>query len=142
MARPIRTLQISAQQQLELENAIKRRSAPQRMVRRWRIIQLRSQGISQQQVAGEVGVNRPVVVHWEKRFCQSGMEGLEEKRRSGRKSTISAKIKADIISEATRPPAGHTQWSTRKMKFPRISGQAERRPLRKELQYAENTSNL
>ncbi len=28
------------------------------------------------------------------------------------------------------------------MKFPRISGQAVRRPLRKELQYAENTSNL
>ena len=115
MARPIRTLQLSAQQLNELTSAIKRRSAPQRMVRRWRIILLRSQGISQAQVAVEVGVNRPVVVHWEKRFQDKGMGGLEESRRSGRKPSISDEVRAAIISGATRPPAGHTQWSTRRM---------------------------
>jgi transposase len=71
--------------------------------------------MSQQQVAEEVGVNRPVVVQWEKRFRAGGMEGLDEERRSGRKPTIGEEVKAEIISEATRPPAGHTQWSTRKM---------------------------
>jgi transposase len=85
------------------------------MVRRWKIILLRSQGMSQEQVSKEVGVNRPVVAQWEKRFRESGMEGLNEGRRSGRKPTISEEVKAAIISEATRPPAGHTQWSTRKM---------------------------
>lgn len=85
------------------------------MIRRWKIIQLRSRGLSQQEVADEVGVNRPVVAKWEARFRQDGMAGLEEARRSGRKPTISPELKAAIISEATRPPAGHTQWSTRKM---------------------------
>ena len=85
------------------------------MVRRWRIILLRSQGMSQQAVANEVGVNRPVVALWEKRFRDGGMEGLKEGYRSGRKPTISEEVKAEIISEATRPPSGHTQWSTPKM---------------------------
>ena len=41
--------------------------------------------------------------------------GLSEARRSGRKPSISEQIKAEIISESTRPPKGQTQWSTRKM---------------------------
>jgi len=41
--------------------------------------------------------------------------GLSEARRSGRKPSISEQIKAEIISESTRPPKSQTQWSTRKM---------------------------
>lgn len=124
MARPILNLELSEHQASELETAVKQHSAPQRMVRRWRIILLRSQGLSQQEVARQVGVNRPVVAQWEKRFRQLGMEGLEERPRSGRRPTISPEVRASIISEATRPPAGHTQWSTRKMaKAKRVSNQ-------------------
>lgn len=124
MARPILSLELSEQQASELEAAVKQHSAPQRMVRRWRIILLRSHGLSQQEVAWKVGVNRPVVAQWEKRFRQCGMEGLEERRRSGRHPTISPDVRASIISEATRPPAGHTQWSTRKMaQAKRVSNQ-------------------
>lgn len=115
MARPIRPLQASAEQIDALRKAIKLSTAPQRMVRRWRIILLRVQGMSQQQVASEVGINRPVVSHWEGRFRDQGMAGLNEGHRSGRKPTIPVEVKAAIISEATRPPAGCTQWSTRKM---------------------------
>lgn len=124
MARPIRTLELTEGQARELQIAINQHSAPQRMVRRWRIILLRSQGLSQQEVARQVGVNRPVVVTWERRFRDHGMEGLNEKRRPGRPPTISPEVRAAIISEATRPPAGHTQWSTRKMaKAKRVSNQ-------------------
>lgn len=115
MARPICKLELSEQQRQELASALKQRKAPVRMLRRWNIILLRSKGMSQQQVAKDVGVNRPVVVHWEKRFRQEGLAGLNERRRRGRRTSIAPEIKAEIISEATRPPAGHTQWSTRKM---------------------------
>ncbi len=115
MARPICKLELSEQQRQELASALKQRKAPARMLRRWNIILLRSKGLSQQQVAKDVEVNRPVVVHWEKRFRQEGMAGLNERRRRGRRTSIAPEIKAEIISEATRPPAGHTQWSTRKM---------------------------
>ena len=115
MARPIRPLSISIEQRRALQSILRKPSATQREVRRARIVLLRSDGLGQQVVAEQVGVNRPVVVHWEKRFKQGGLEGLREARRSGRKPVIAPEIKAQIISEATRPPPGHTQWSTRKM---------------------------
>lgn len=115
MARPIRPLEVNDQQRKSLQLVISRPKACQREVRRARIILLRSQGLSQEEVSRHVGVNRPVVVHWEKRFRQGGMDGLREARRSGRKCSIDPIIKAGIISEAVRPPPGHTQWSTRKM---------------------------
>jgi len=115
MARPIRPLPISAQQLRELQRIVNRPTTSQRQARRARIVLLRAGGVSQQEVAKKVGVNRPVIVKWEQRFKRLGLEGLNEAKRSGRKPSISDGLKAEIISEATRPPAGHTQWSTRKM---------------------------
>ncbi|RFC44436.1 MAG: Homeodomain-like domain-containing protein [Verrucomicrobia bacterium] len=69
------------------------------MVKRCRITLMRVDGVS----------------HWEKRFRNGGVDGRQEGRRSGRKPVISMELKAEIIAEAPRPPAGCTQWSTRKM---------------------------
>jgi transposase len=115
MARPISLLPLSNAQRNELRRIVNRPTATQRQVQRSRIILLRGDGLSQDEVARRVGVNRPVVVHWEKRFRQGGIEGLNEAPRSGRKPVISEELKAQIISEVVRPPPGHTQWSTRKM---------------------------
>lgn len=115
MARPIEQLPITDQQRRELRRVINQRTASQRLVRRCWIVLLRADGLSQQRVAQQAQVNRPVVAHWEKRFKLGGIGGLNEAPRSGRKASISPEIKAQIISEATRPPPGHTQWSTRKM---------------------------
>jgi transposase len=115
MARPIRPLAVTAEQRRSLQSILRKSSASQREVRRARIVLLRGDGLSQQTVAQQAGVNRHVVAHWEKRFMQGGIAGLRDARRSGRKPIIAPEIKAQIISEATRPPPGHTQWSTRKM---------------------------
>jgi transposase len=115
MSRPIRVLSITEAQRKELQSVINRPTASQREVLRCRIVLLRSQGLSQDEVARDTGVNRPVVGLWEKRFAQGGMAGLAEARRSGRPPVLSEDLKAQIISEAVRPPAGCTRWSTRKM---------------------------
>jgi len=115
MARPIRILPASNEQKHELRGMINRPTTPQREARRARIILHRITGLNQEQTARAEGVNRPVVVQWERRFRERGIEGLREARRSGRKPTISNRIKEAIITEATRPPKGFTQWSSRKM---------------------------
>jgi transposase len=115
MARPVSLVPVSDDQRAELQRIIARPTSTQRMVKRCRIILLRADGSRQQDVAAQLDVNRPVVAHWEKRFRNGGVPGLQEARRSGRKPTISEEIKAGIIAGATRPPQGHTQWSTRKM---------------------------
>ena len=116
MSRPIKTLHVSSTQEAELRAYVARPTASQRMVRRCRMILLRSEGRSQKETAEIVGVNRPVVSLWEKRFEKDGIAGLAEARRSGRKPFISEKTKGEIIAGATsKPPPGHTHWSTRKM---------------------------
>ncbi|MCX6971535.1 MAG: helix-turn-helix domain-containing protein [Verrucomicrobia bacterium] len=90
-------------------------TTPQREARRARIVLHRITGLNQERTALAEGVTRPVVVQWEKRFREQGIEGLREARRSGRKSSISDRIKEEIITEVTRPPKGFTQWSSRKM---------------------------
>jgi transposase len=115
MGRPIRVLEVSDDQQRELKKLIDKPTSSQRIVRRAKIILLRGGGESQAITAKEVGVNRPVVVHWEKRFRENGLAGLAEAHRSGRKASIPAEVQSEIITEATRPPKGRTQWSTRSM---------------------------
>lgn len=115
MARPVRRLELSDQQRSELGRLVARPKASQRMVRRARIVLLRADGLTQAETAATVGVNRPVVCHWEKRFRDGGVEGLHEAQRSGRPPSIPPEVKEEIITEATRPPEGKTQWSTRTM---------------------------
>ncbi len=102
MARLIRVLSLDPDQLRELEIMIRIPKASQREVRRARIILARAKGLSQQQSAELVGVNRPVVAKW-------------ETRRPGRKPAIPAEVRSEIITEATSPPPGRTQWSSRTM---------------------------
>ncbi|MCC5025055.1 MAG: IS630 family transposase [Candidatus Synoicihabitans palmerolidicus] len=115
MARPVNPLIIHAAQHQELEQMIKRPTAPQREVRRARIVLLRAEGKSQEPVAAQIGVNRPVVAKWEKRFREAGLAGWAEARRSGRKPSVDVAIRAQIVTEVTQPPAGRTRWSSRAM---------------------------
>lgn len=115
MARPINTLPISPEQRRALKQIINAKTSEQRLVRRAWIILHRGEGKSQQETAEQTGVNRPVIVHWEKRFKANGIEGLNDGPRSGRKPSIPAEVRARIISRALTPPPGRTQWSTRSM---------------------------
>lgn len=115
MARPISSLTLTEAQRKQLRRITNSPTASVREARRCRIILLRADGLKQEDVALRAGVNRPVVVTWEQRFRSLGMAGLRDAPRSGRPVTIAQECKGKIISEATRPPPGHTQWSTRKM---------------------------
>ena len=53
-----------------------RSTSTQREVRRTRIILERASGLSQEETAQRVGVNRPVVALWERRFRLSELAGL------------------------------------------------------------------
>jgi transposase len=115
MARPIAVLAVSSEQRRQLRQIINSPSAPQRDVRRAWIILNRADGLSQVDTAARVGVRRTIVSHWEKRFVQEGLAGLQERRRSGRKPRLAEQVKARIITGATQPPQGRIRWSTRTM---------------------------
>jgi transposase len=99
MARPISIIPLTSEQRAELQRIIAKPTSSQRLVRRCRIILLRASGMRQLDVAADLKINRPVVAHWEKRFHRDGIPGLEERKRSGRKPTISEELRAEIITE-------------------------------------------
>lgn len=115
MARSVLKLELSEQQRRELSRLVRAPTSTQREVRRARIVLLRAEGKTQEATAQEVGVNRPVVAVWERRFRRNGMAGLIDAKGRGRKGSISPQTAERVLTEAVQPPAGCTRWSVRAM---------------------------
>jgi transcriptional regulator with XRE-family HTH domain/transposase len=115
MARPIRALPITEAQRSALRALARRPTSTRREAWRAQIILHRAEGLSQEETARRVGVNRPVVALWEKRFLRAGLAGLAEAKGRGRRPTIALTTKGEIISRATRPPPNRERWSVRAM---------------------------
>lgn len=115
MSRAVLKLEVSAQQRRELERLVRAQSSTQREVRRARIVLARAAGETQESVAATVGVNRPVVALWERRFRRDGIGGLADAKGRGRKRSIAVEHAERVITEAVQPPAGRSRWSVRSM---------------------------
>ena len=63
---------------------MRRRTAEQRMVVRARIVLAAADGEENASIAGRLGVALNTVIKWRKRFFEEGMDGLGDRKRSGR----------------------------------------------------------
>jgi len=80
---------------------------------RARIVLLAAEGVPNAEIARRLGVSRPTVVGWRRRYLESGIAGLSDLDRSGRPASIN---EADVvIATLTQPPEslGVTHWSAR-----------------------------
>ena len=83
------------------------------LAKRARIVLLSADGVPQTQIAELVGVSRPTVRSWRRRYERSGIAGLSDEKRLGRPRRIDH---AKIVSETLKPPPkklGVTHWSSR-----------------------------
>ena len=104
---------VNAEQKNLLTHWSEAHTTPQQVVKRCRIILLKSSGASDEDIADEVGVNRHTCRRWRQRFLEAGPDGLWEiKAGRGRKPTAGL---AEKIVRATleTKPKGQTHWSTR-----------------------------
>lgn len=115
MARPIRGLELDADQRKELEALVRAPTTPQRSAQRARMILACGEGCSQAEAARRVGVRRRIVTKWCGRFRRLGLAGLADAAGRGRKPSLSAARRAMILTQATRPPKGRTRHSVRSM---------------------------
>ncbi len=81
-------IDLSDEQRQRLESLVRRRTAEQRMVLRARIVLAAAQGEQNASVAERLGVALNTVIKWRKRFFEEGMEGLADRKRSGRPRTF------------------------------------------------------
>jgi transposase len=80
-----REVQLKPKVRKVLEARCRAPTAPQRDVKRARIVLLAAAGRSTRSIAAEVGVEPRIVSNWRRRFAEHGLGGLKDRPRAGKK---------------------------------------------------------
>ena len=117
MNHPAQALSLTEEDRQVLERWVRAHTTSQQVVKRARVILLAAEGMSNSDIAQEVGFSRPTVIEWRKRFVSEGVKTLTKIRPGrGAKPKIN-KEKIQQIVEATlhTKPKNATHWSCRTM---------------------------
>jgi Homeodomain-like domain/DDE superfamily endonuclease len=91
--------------------------APSVLVQRARILLLAADGVANIEIAERLGISRPTVITWRKRYTREGLTGgLADRPRHGRPQTVRRGRRAEILATTVSPPPqalGVTHWSSR-----------------------------
>ncbi len=110
-------IQLTPQQQDELDRRASSRSFSARAVERAKIILGSAAGKAKKEIAAQLGTARQTVWRWERRFRKQGLPaGLEDAPRSGRPRVIlPEKIEQIVRKTIQETPPDSTHWSTRSL---------------------------
>ena len=117
MGLPVRRIRLRRGDRRRLQGLVNKRTTPQRVVERARIVLGSAQGLSGSMICEDVGVSRPTVTQWLDRYEAEGIEALlRDRERSGRPRQITPDDEAEIVRKTLedRPPNA-THWSCRLM---------------------------
>ena len=116
MAIPTRRIRLRPGDRARLEAWVRTRTTPQRQVERAQIVLGSADGRSSYELAEELNISRPTVQRWLDRYEADGIEGLEDRPRSGRPRKVTQEVEEEVVEKTTQedPPQG-THWSTRIM---------------------------
>src|SRR6478609_6988397 len=84
----------------------------QRDLKRARIVLLAADGRSTRSIAKEVGVQPRIVSLWRHRYADQGLEGLQDRRRPGKKPIYTQATDRRILKLLDKPPPeGFARWT-------------------------------
>jgi transposase len=96
-----------------LESWLRAPSMSAGLVRRARIVLLAADGVAVKDIVERVGVSKPTVIGWKKRYAAEGIGGLEDRPKPGRRPVVE---ETAVVLATLEPPAerlGVTHWSSR-----------------------------
>ena len=104
---------VSAADRRVLESWTRSTSMPVGLVRRARIVLLAGDGVGTNEIVERVGVSKPTVIAWKKRYAAEGLAGLDDRPKPGRPRTVDEV--AVVLATLEPPPRrlGVTHWSSR-----------------------------
>jgi transposase len=106
---------LTASQRRFLKRLERRPTAQQRQVIRARIVLLAAAGLANAAIARKLGIAPNTVGKWRKRFCREGIDGLADRKRSGRPRAFPAAVVAYAKAVACELPATRgvplSRWS-------------------------------
>ncbi len=116
MANRFRAFVLAESDRTELERLQRSSSTPAGLCRRARAVLLMAGRTPGVEVARLTGYTPVQVSRIRRRFAEEGLPGLEERPRSGRPPTITARRKARVVAMTLQiPPGGMTHWSSREL---------------------------
>ena len=116
MGRPKALLELTSDEKDQLERWVRRRKSAQGLALRSQIVLSCATGLTNKEVAAQLGVSMPTVGKWRSRFIDSRLDGLVDEPRSGRKPTITAEQVEDVVVATLESTPEHaTHWSRKKM---------------------------
>ena len=113
MARPVSVLELTAEEEAELDRRVRATTTPARDVVRARIVLLRGNGMKQADVARTVGVSTTSVNKWSQRFERLGLDGLADRPGRGVKASIAPAVIEAVVAKAGQDAPGMRRRSTR-----------------------------
>lgn len=110
------SIELSEEERAQLESWARRRSSAQALASRSRVVLLAAEGLNNTEIAGRLGVHRPMVRKWRSRFAEYRLDGLIDEPRPGRPRTITdEQVEEVIVRTLESAPKNATHWSTRSM---------------------------
>src|SRR5918911_957871 len=106
-------LQTPAEGRAELIRWTRTPSLRAGLAQRARIVLLADEGVGTNEIVARVGVSKPTVIAWKKRYAAEGIAGLDDRPKPGRPARVDEV--AVVLASLEPPPLrlGVTHWSSR-----------------------------
>lgn len=112
MARKSKQITATPEERHQLLVMSRSQKLERRYVQRAQVILLSLEGKSLDEIISKAGLTRKTVNKWRNRFRASGLEGLKDEARPGKKGTITPEQRIMVVQKATsKPEGGYTNWS-------------------------------
>jgi transposase len=109
-------VELSDDERALLEGWTRRRTSAHGLAQRSRIVLDAAEGQTNTEIAERLGVSRPTVTRWRRRFAERGVDGLVDEPRPGRPRTITDEhVEEVVVKTLETTPKDATHWSTRSM---------------------------
>jgi transposase len=114
--RPKQPLLLDPADKEKLTLLARRPKTAQRVAVRSKIVLRAAEGLSNQEIAQQVGVSGATVGKWRERYRVGGMDGLSDEPRPGAPRKITdAQVEQAVTQTLESVPRAATQWSTRSL---------------------------
>jgi transposase len=105
-------IDLSADEREQLQQLIRRGTAPTRKLTRARILLKAADGWTDAQIVAALDVGIATVERIRKRFVEAGVHAINERPRPGKQPKLDPKAQARLIAEAcSKAPDGHKHWT-------------------------------